>query len=213
MFHVKCSCFAEALKHRYAGLALGVFLALVLVLPAGAAEERLAPEYTARRLGSSEAVSLAALCDQVVLLNTWATWCAPCRQEMPAFETLYREYRDRGLVVVGVNIDEGQADAAVERYVAGLKISFPIWRDPANRFAKRFRVLGVPESFLIDRASTIVRHWRGPFDPQAPEHMKTIQAALGPPATAISPPPPAAQLQRIHPALSAGGGSPSSAAV
>lgn len=66
---------------------------------------------------------------------------------MPAFETLYRQYRAQGLTVVGVNIDEGQADEAVQRYVEGSRVSFPIWRDPQNRIAKRLRVLGVPETF------------------------------------------------------------------
>ncbi len=153
-------------------------LALALSLPASAAEEGAAPEYSARRLGSTEPVSLASLRGQVVLLNTWATWCSPCRKEMPAFEALYRDYRDRGLEVVGVNIDEGQADEQVARYVEAKGISFPIWRDPANRFAKRFRVLGVPETFLVDREGEIVRHWQGPIDPHARDNLTSIQAAL-----------------------------------
>ncbi len=154
-------------------------LALALMSVHGVmAEEGEAPEYTARRLGSTEEMSLASLRGQVVLLNTWATWCSPCRKEMPAFEALYRDYRDRGLQIVGVNIDEGQADEQVARYVEAKGISFPIWRDPENRFAKRFRVLGVPETFLVDREGEIVRHWQGPIDPHAPENLKSIQAVL-----------------------------------
>ncbi|MGQ0593111.1 MAG: redoxin domain-containing protein, partial [Gammaproteobacteria bacterium] len=156
---------------------------LTLALAASAyAEERAAPEYSARRLGSTEQVSLASLRGQVVLLNTWATWCSPCRKEMPAFEALYRNHRDQGLAVVGVNIDEGQADEQVARYVEGKGIGFPIWRDPENRFAKRFRVLGVPETFLINREGVIVRHWQGPIDPHAPDNLESIQAALAAPA-------------------------------
>lgn len=158
-------------------------LALALALPAGA-DERAAPEYSARRLGSTDQVSLASLHGQVVLLNTWATWCSPCRKEMPAFEALYRDYRDRSLEIVGVNIDEGQADEQVARYVEAKGIGFPIWRDPENRFAKRFRVLGVPETFLVNREGMIVRHWQGPIDPHAPENLKSIQAALAAPAPA-----------------------------
>ncbi|MGH8567188.1 MAG: TlpA disulfide reductase family protein, partial [Gammaproteobacteria bacterium] len=161
---------------------MGVFLALALASAHSAlAEERAAPEYTARRLGSTEQVSLASLRGQVVLLNTWATWCSPCRKEMPAFEALHREYRDQGLAVIGVNIDEGQADEQVARYVEGKGIGFPIWRDPENRFAKRFRVLGVPETFLVNREEVIVRHWQGPVDPHAPENLTSIQAALAAP--------------------------------
>jgi cytochrome c-type biogenesis protein len=156
----------------------GVILALGLALSAGAAGP-VAPEYAARRLGGSEPVSLASLRGQVVLRNTWATWCSPCRKEMPAFQALHQAYRDRGLTVVGVNIDEGRSDDGVTRYVEGKGISFPIWRDPDNRFAKRFRVLRVPETFLVDRDGGIVRHWRGPMDPQAPDNLASIQAALG----------------------------------
>ncbi|MGH8650777.1 MAG: TlpA disulfide reductase family protein [Gammaproteobacteria bacterium] len=150
---------------------------LALALPADA-EERAAPDYSARRLGSAEPVSLGSLRGRVVLLNTWATGCSPCRKEMPAFEALYREYRDRGLEIVGVNIDEGQADEQVARYIEAKGIGFPIWRDPENRFAKRFRVLGVPETFLVNREGVIVRHWQGPIDPHAPDNLKSIQAAL-----------------------------------
>ncbi|MCO6440368.1 MAG: TlpA family protein disulfide reductase [Nitrococcus mobilis] len=161
-------------------------IALAWGLPAGATT-RPAPEYTARVLGGSEEVTLASLRGQVVLLNTWATWCVPCRQEMPGFEALYRKYRERGFTVVGVNIDEGRTDASVERYIEALEVSFPIWRDARNRFSKRFRVLGVPETFLIDRAGRIVHHWRGLMLPDAPQNLELIEAALEAPAQAAQP--------------------------
>ena len=147
------------------------------------AGEVMAPEYSARRLGGTEIVSLASLRGRVVLLNTWATWCLPCRQEMPAFEALYRDPRNEGLQVVGVNIDEGQADEQVARYVEAKGISFPIWRDPENRFARRFRALGVPETLLLSREGIVVRHWQGAIDPQAPENLAAIRAAIGTPSS------------------------------
>jgi cytochrome c-type biogenesis protein len=169
---------------RLAG-ALGVTaFALALVslggAGAGAAEPGpMAPEYTARVLGSEERASLSTLRGDVVLLNTWATWCEPCKEEMPAFEALYEEYRDRGLVVVAVSIDEGQSDGKVSRYVESLGVTFPIWRDPANRFAKDFRVLGVPETLLIDRDGRIRHHWRGQVHPDEPADRSRILNALG----------------------------------
>lgn len=173
-----------------AGGFLGALVATVIVsawgLPAGAMA-RPAPEYTARVLGGSEEVTLASLRGQVVLLNTWATWCVPCREEIPGFEALYRKYRERGFTVVGVNIDEGRADASVERYIEALDVGFPIWRDARNRFSKRFRVLGVPETFLIDRAGRIVHHWRGLMVPDAPQNLALIEAALAAPAPAAQP--------------------------
>lgn len=154
-------------------------LAVAVLWACGANPGPPAPDYVARRLSSDDKVSLTSLRGQVVLLNAWATWCVPCREEMPAFEELYGRYRDRGLKIVAVNIDEGQGDSDVERYVASLGISFDIWRDPEVRFAKRFRTLGVPETILLDRSGAIVRHWRGPMDPNAPENLESIQALLG----------------------------------
>lgn len=170
---------------------IGLLLLLAAMIPAAAAD-RPAPDYSARTLGRRDQVSLASLRGRVVLVNTWATWCAPCRQEMPAFEALYRRYREQGLQVIAVNIDEGEADSEVERYVTAVGVSFPIWRDPENRFAKHFRVLGVPETFLIDRAGKIRRQWRGPMDPEAAENLRSIRAALGKPAEAGGSPVPAA---------------------
>jgi peroxiredoxin len=147
--------------------------------PARAQEPRPAPDYAARILGREETAALAGLRGRVVLLNAFATWCAPCRAEMPDFQAAYRSLRDRGLEVVGVNVDEGEADEKVERFVEKLGIEFPVWRDPSNRFSKRFRALGVPETVLIGRDGTILRHWNGPMDPGDPENRAAIEEALG----------------------------------
>ena len=147
--------------------------------PASAADDpEPAPDYSARRLGTDVEVRLADLRGEVVLLNTWATWCKPCKEEMPDFEALHRRYRDDGLRVVGVNIDEGRGDAKVTRFVEGVGVSFEVWRDPRNRFADGFRVLGPPETFLVDRDGRITRHWRGQMDPNAPTNLSSIRAAL-----------------------------------
>jgi thiol-disulfide isomerase/thioredoxin len=134
MNRVRSGCCSR--RQGLAAVLAGV-IALTWGVPARP-EAQPAPEYTARVLGSTEEVALASLRAQVVLLNTWATWCSPCRKEMPAFEDFYGKHRERGLTVVGVNIDEGQADENVKRYVEAIGVSFPIWRDPQNRFGKRF---------------------------------------------------------------------------
>ena len=150
----------------------------LLVAPVFAEESRPLPDYSARLLGSDQEVRFSDYAGSVLLINTWATWCPPCRAEMPDFEAIHQKYRARGLVVVGVNIDEGRADDAVAKFVSGLRISFPVWRDPRNRFSKRFRTLGVPESFLVDRAGQIVKHWQGPLNPNQGENLNMVQAAL-----------------------------------
>lgn len=158
---------------------IALVMAAGFTAPVCGAEPQPAPEYSARLLGSEQEVTLASLRGQVVLLNTWATWCPPCREEMPDFEAVHKRYREQGLAVIGVNIDEGEADEEVTRFVQGMKIGFSIWRDPNNRFGKRFRVLGVPATLLIDREGMIVRRWQGPMDPGAVDNLKAIKAALG----------------------------------
>jgi thiol-disulfide isomerase/thioredoxin len=146
--------------------------------PARAEDARPVFDYSARALGRADAASLADLAGKVVLLNSWATWCAPCLVELPDFETLYRRDRDKGLEIIGVNIDEGEVDEKVGRLVQKLGLTFPIWRDPRNRFAKRFRVLGVPETLLIGRDGVILRRWNGPMDPAEPDNRASIEQAL-----------------------------------
>jgi hypothetical protein len=98
---------------------------------------------------------LADLRGKVVLLNFWATWCMPCRQEMPALETLYQRYKDAGLVVLAVNMDR-LSTAGVEAFVQEVAVTFPIVLDPAWATAQTYRVLGLPTTYLIDRAGNVV---------------------------------------------------------
>ncbi|MGH9039658.1 MAG: cytochrome c biogenesis protein CcdA [Acidimicrobiia bacterium] len=162
-----------------AALLLTVAATLAGAGAAGAADAQPAPDYQARRLGTEEQVRVSDFEGKdVLLLNTWATWCKPCKEEMPDFEALHQRYGSEGLRVVGVNIDEGRGDARVTRFVEGIGVTFEQWRDPRNRFADDFRVLGPPETFLIDREGRITRHWRGQMDPNEPENLSSIQAAL-----------------------------------
>ena len=171
---------------RRAAVALLLGLAALLALAGPAsAKEIPAPDYGARLLGTENEVRLADLRGDVVVLNTWATWCKPCKEEMPDFQALHERYRSEGLRVIGVNIDEGRGDAKVSRFVEQIGVTFDIWRDPRNRFADDFRVLGPPETFLVDRDGQIVRQWRGQMNPNAAENMSSIRAALtGDPDTA-----------------------------
>jgi len=136
------------------------------------------PEYTARRLGETSQLDLASLRGQVLMLNSWATWCAPCRSEMPGLTALAQRYAARGLTLIGVNVDEGRAEETVLRYVYSMDLNFTILRDPANHFTKKFRTLGVPETLLFDRSGKLIHHWRGAFDTQSDETRTLIEAAL-----------------------------------
>ncbi len=170
-------CFALAALVSIGGLAVVAGVGDGVKVTAQTAV-RDAPAYDARVLGSEDRVDIAAVPEKALLLNTWATWCKPCRDEMPDFEAVHKKYAAEGLRVVGVNIDEGAGDETVRRFADDIGVSFEMWRDPNNNFAKKFRVLGPPETFLVADGK-ILRHWRGQMDPNAPENLPTIEAALG----------------------------------
>jgi cytochrome c-type biogenesis protein len=137
-----------------------------------------APEFAARMLDGSH-VSLAELRGKVVLLNVWATWCVPCRKEMPALQQLYQDLGDEGLVVLAVSVDAAGARDAVDTFVNERGIGFDIALDPSGGVQETFRTMGVPESFLIDRDGKIVRRWIGEFDPGSEDTRSSVEEALG----------------------------------
>lgn len=94
--------------------------------------------------------------DKLVVLNFWATWCTPCTTEMPALEALWREYRERGLVVVAVSVDRGAPRALIEPYLRNLDLTFPILLDPQMEAANAWRVPGVPATFVIRPGGEVV---------------------------------------------------------
>ena len=107
-----------------------------------------APGFTLATLDGGRA-SLADHRDKLVILNFWATWCQPCTLEMPSLEALWRRYRDRGLIVLGVSVDRGAPRALLEPYVRNLKLTFPILLDPDSKTSDRWRVTAIPATFLV----------------------------------------------------------------
>jgi peroxiredoxin len=90
---------------------------------------------------------------KVVLVNFWATWCPPCRKEMPDLETLYERFKDKGFVVLGISDEEV---AKVGPFVSERKVSFPILLDPGRKVNDMFVVEGIPHSFVYDREGKLV---------------------------------------------------------
>ena len=111
-------------------------------------EGQQAPGFTLLTLDGGRA-SLADHRDKIVVLNFWATWCQPCTVEMPSLEALWRRYRDRGLIVVGVCVDRGAPKALLEPYVRTLKLTFPILLDPDSKTSDRWRITALPATFLV----------------------------------------------------------------
>ncbi|HTK53469.1 MAG TPA: TlpA disulfide reductase family protein [Gemmatimonadaceae bacterium] len=116
-----------------------------------------APRYAATTL-AGDSVSTAALAGKVVLLNIWATWCAPCRAEIPYLQSLYEQHRAEGLEIIGVSVDARGQDAAIRDFAQEFHMTYPIWRDPDERVQSLYLALGVPSSYLIDRAGIL--RWR-----------------------------------------------------
>lgn len=111
-------------------------------------EGQQAPGFTLLTLDGGRA-SLSDHRDKLVVLNFWATWCQPCTVEMPSLEALWRRYRDRGLMVVGVSVDRGAPKALLEPYVRNLKLTFPILLDPDSKTSDRWRITALPATFLV----------------------------------------------------------------
>ena len=133
-----------------AGIAADPFADLALIRlrqPASALD------FTVPRLGSGS-IGLKELRGQLLFLNFWATWCVPCREEMPSMERLYQRYKSRGLVVVGLSVDRNRP--AVAPFVKRLELTFPIGLDPDMAVAERYRVRALPSTFLIDRSGNTV---------------------------------------------------------
>ena len=116
-----------------------------------------APRYAATTLAGDSATT-ASLTGKVVLLNVWATWCAPCRDEIPYLQSLYEKHRGEGLEIIGVSVDTRGQEAEIREFATQFRMTYPIWRDPDERVQSIFLALGVPASYLIDR--TGVLRWR-----------------------------------------------------
>lgn len=122
---------------------------------------------------------LGDLKGNVVFLNFWATWCMPCRQEMPAMERLYRDYRERGLAVVAVNFKEPRDQ--VQAFLKQLHLTFPAVLDPGGTTALAFVVRGLPVTYLLARDGRVLWRAIGSRDWDGPDGRAYFERVLQPP--------------------------------
>jgi peroxiredoxin len=158
--------------------AIGVAL-LGVALWARGRTAAVAPDFAVPDL-NGQAVRLSAYRGQVVLVNLWATWCPPCREEMPSMERLHQRLKDRGFVLLAVSEDEG-GPGAVKAFVDQMKVTFPVLLDPEGDVGRKYGVWGFPESFLLDRDGRVVERVIGPRDWASTTQIAQIEALLAAP--------------------------------
>jgi cytochrome c-type biogenesis protein len=136
------------------------------------------PAYRAVSL-TGDSVSLADQRGKVVVLNVWATWCHPCREEIPELRALHERYRARGLELIGVSVDAQGNEDGIHEFMKEFQMTYPVWHDPDERVSTRFLVVGVPATFLVDRMGIL--RWRktGPVQPGDTSLVNAIERALG----------------------------------
>lgn len=180
-------------RSPYAWAALGA-VAVVLVAWTGRSRYTVvgpgqpAPMFTARTL-DGDTVTLEDYAGQVILLNIWATWCTPCREEMPSMERLYSRFQAHGsdfrILAVSIDAATGQEDdfgnrgGDIRAFAEDLSLTFTILHDPSGQIQRIYQTTGVPESFLIARDGTIYRRLAGAVDWDTPEWDAAISRLLG----------------------------------
>lgn len=121
-------------------------------------------------------VNAASLAGKVVIIDFWATWCAPCREELPQLEKFHQKYGPKGLVIVGVSIDK--EPGGIKDFLAKLKVTFPVVHDAGHQLAGKYSPPRMPSSYIVDRKGT-VRYVHGGYRAgDAAEFEKQIQELL-----------------------------------
>lgn len=172
---------------RFRLLRVAALAALIIPLPAAAfnfapTEPRPVPELTFFD-GAGNEISLADFRGEVVVLNLWATWCAPCRREMPSLDRLQARFGGDGLEVIALSLDRGDV-AKVREFYDELGISsLAIYHDPEARAGRELGAPGLPTTILIDRNGQEVGRLLGPAEWDSEEAIAVIQALMGPAGT------------------------------
>jgi len=138
-----------------------------------------APDFRAIDLATGDSVSFREHYEgAVTLVNIWATWCLPCRVEMPGMDSVYQSLAPRGFKIAAVSIDEGSPED-VQAFAQDLGISFDLLQDRSGIVQQIYQTTGVPESFLINKDGIIVKRLIGEHAWNSPVNRKLIEALLG----------------------------------
>jgi cytochrome c biogenesis protein CcmG, thiol:disulfide interchange protein DsbE len=149
-----------------------------------------APDFSARTLDAAPRTkTMADYEGQVVLLNVWATWCGPCRVEMPAIQALHEAYGPHGLKVVAVSIDDPGAEDGIRDFAREYGLTFEILHDAPGAIQRAYQTTGVPETFVIGADRVIRKKVIGAADWNSTSNRALVAQLLGVPAGAPAPEP------------------------
>jgi peroxiredoxin len=150
--------------------------ALIVAVPAsGTGASGPAPQFTLGARGGTN-LSLAQYKGQVVMLNFWASWCGPCRQEMPLLENIYKKYNKLGFTLIGVNVEPDSK--AADDWLKQTPVSFPVIYDKDSQVSKLYDVSGMPSTVIIDRKGTIRMLHRGYKAGDENEYLDSIRTLI-----------------------------------
>jgi thiol-disulfide isomerase/thioredoxin len=136
------------------------------------------PEYSGKGLDGST-FSIKNELGRVVLLNMWATWCGPCRAEIPVLQALQGKYGAKGFKVIGVSLDDSSAQSTVRDFVRDRHIAYPVVLDPDGNLANMFQATVIPTSVLVDRQGKILWRQVGALPENDSRLIAAIERALG----------------------------------
>lgn len=143
-----------------------------------------APGFSAKTVDVTPTMkSLTDYRGDVVVLNLWATYCIPCRTEMPSIESVYKELAPKGLRVVAISVDQAGLEQEIRDFVKEYKLSFEILYDDTGAVQTIYRTTGVPETFVIGRDGVIRKKWLGAEDWNSPSNRKLLEQLLAEPKT------------------------------
>jgi cytochrome c biogenesis protein CcmG/thiol:disulfide interchange protein DsbE len=125
-------------------------------------------------------ISLSDQRGKVVLVNIWATWCPPCKQEMPSMQKLYEKFKGENFEILAVSIDSTGRDA-VAPFTRTMNLTFPVLLDPKEDIGSLYGITGVPESFIIDKEGIVVEKIIGPIDWATPKVFQFFQDLINKP--------------------------------
>jgi peroxiredoxin len=138
-----------------------------------------APDFKAKELGSNTYKTLADYKGQVVVLNIWATWCEPCKQELPSLEKLEQAYGPKGLKLIGLSADKAVSEDSIKKFAEHYGLSYEILHDPTGSVEQAYQTTGYPETFVIGREGSIRKKFIGADDWDSEGNRALIAQLLG----------------------------------